>query len=255
MKKLYLRIIAIFLVVVMTAAPLVSCNKPQSEENTYSRLAEQGKIYNLAGIKNNIADYVIVRSDSSNKNITETAVYIRNILLDVLSVDLKLTTDWDGSEDNSERLEILVGKTNREASINAVSSLEEGEYVITEDDRGNIIIAGYDDKMTETAAEVFLMQYFGYEEVNMMNHNVRDYGAVGDGITDDTKAFRDAVSAAGKDGLPVYVPGGNYKITDTITLSSVTLYGYETAAWTADTCDQPLIEQANMEKPLFFQKK
>lgn len=89
------------------------------------------------------------------------------------------------------------------------------------------------------------------EVVNMVLHNVKDYGAVGDNKTDDTEAFKKAVSEAEKDGLPVYVPAGTYIISDTITLKSVTLYGYESGAWTADDCGLPKIEQANMNASLF----
>lgn len=42
--------------------------------------------------------------------------------------------------------------------------------------------------------------------------NVKDYGAVGDGTTDDTAAF----VAAGATGHPVYVPGGEYKLSSTV---------------------------------------
>ena len=39
--------------------------------------------------------------------------------------------------------------------------------------------------------------------------NVRDYGAVGDGVTDDTMAIRRAVRAVGQGGT-VYFPAGEY---------------------------------------------
>lgn len=44
--------------------------------------------------------------------------------------------------------------------------------------------------------------------------NVKDFGAIGDGVTDDTQAFKNAVAT----GLPVYIPfsDGMYLITDEI---------------------------------------
>lgn len=51
-------------------------------------------------------------------------------------------------------------------------------------------------------------------------YNVLDYGAVGDGSTNDRQAFQDALDAAGaaKGGI-VYVPTGKYKIDNTGTSS------------------------------------
>lgn len=48
--------------------------------------------------------------------------------------------------------------------------------------------------------------------------SVKDFGAVGDGVTDDTVAIQAAVDAAA--GRPVYVPAGTYVITSTIDMES-----------------------------------
>ena len=48
--------------------------------------------------------------------------------------------------------------------------------------------------------------------------SVKDFGAVGDGVTDDTAAIQAAIDAAA--GRPVYVPAGTYVITSTIDMES-----------------------------------
>lgn len=46
--------------------------------------------------------------------------------------------------------------------------------------------------------------------------NVCDYGAVGDGLSDDTSAIQSAIDAAGVSGGIVLVPGGQYKISGSL---------------------------------------
>lgn len=58
--------------------------------------------------------------------------------------------------------------------------------------------------------------------------SVKDFGAVGDGVTDDTAAFQNAFDASSV----IYVPEGTYILSDKISLvdSSLTLYGAGTNA-------------------------
>src|SRR5262245_3720632 len=42
------------------------------------------------------------------------------------------------------------------------------------------------------------------------NVNVRDFGATGDGVTDDTQAIRNAIAAAKASGQGVLFPAGTY---------------------------------------------
>lgn len=62
------------------------------------------------------------------------------------------------------------------------------------------------------------------------NVSVKDFGAVGDGTTDDTAAIRKALEAAGDGGI-VRVPPGQYLISDSLNIpSGCTLMG-EGARW------------------------
>lgn len=61
--------------------------------------------------------------------------------------------------------------------------------------------------------------------------SVKDFGAVGDGITDDTTAFQNAIaycqSSTSYGGRALYIPGGRYKITSSLTISKefITIFG------------------------------
>lgn len=49
--------------------------------------------------------------------------------------------------------------------------------------------------------------------------SVKQYGAVGDGVTDDTNAFKEAITAVGDSGT-LFVPNGTYLVSDAIPLVS-----------------------------------
>jgi hypothetical protein len=54
--------------------------------------------------------------------------------------------------------------------------------------------------------------------------NVLDYGAVGDGVTDNTAAIQAALTAGA--GKAVYIPAGNYKLTSYVSVpNNTTVYG------------------------------
>lgn len=56
--------------------------------------------------------------------------------------------------------------------------------------------------------------------------NVRDFGATGDGVADDTAALKACIAKAAEHGGPVWVPPGDYKLTGDILLTApVTIQG------------------------------
>ena len=63
---------------------------------------------------------------------------------------------------------------------------------------------------------------------NLANYgvvNVKDFGAVGDGVHDDTAAIQAAIDYASTNAETVYIPCGKYKITSTINVKTNILGG------------------------------
>jgi hypothetical protein len=77
-------------------------------------------------------------------------------------------------------------------------------------------------------------------EADIDEVNVTSYGAVGDGVTDDTQAFKNALSA-GQSHNGVYVPMGRYVISGTLTLEKEEMVGKFDGGWPADTMPMPTL--------------
>lgn len=70
--------------------------------------------------------------------------------------------------------------------------------------------------------------------------NVLNYGAVGDGVTDDTAAFKNALTA-GKSHNGVFVPMGKYVISGSLTVNLEELVGKFVGGWPADSMPMPTL--------------
>ncbi len=73
--------------------------------------------------------------------------------------------------------------------------------------------------------------------------SVHDFGAVGDGVADDTAAFQAAIAAAAQQpsGRSVQVPPGLFRITAPLVLDSMLLMGSPAGGWPADSRPLPTI--------------
>lgn len=66
----------------------------------------------------------------------------------------------------------------------------------------------------EIGDDEILIKDYSLDNSNIVS--VKDFGAVGDGIVDDTQAFKDAISS----GDIIYCPNGTYLITETLDIPS-----------------------------------
>lgn len=73
------------------------------------------------------------------------------------------------------------------------------------------------DQSIQDQFEVVNDKIAGYVRQNTLTYNVQDYGAVGDGTTDDSNAVLNTISAASQGGI-VFFPRGKYLITRPIVL-------------------------------------
>ena len=85
--------------------------------------------------------------------------------------------------------------------------------------------------------------------VNQIAYNAKTFGAVGDGITDDTTAINAAIAALPANGGTVFLPPGTYKTTATITLTAnQRLVGAGVGATQIiSSTDTPLIRMGNRQ--------
>ena len=181
--------------------------------------------------------------------IKTAVIELRTSVNNTLGVKPDATEDW--VEEKRSDLEILIGQTNRPESAEAMKGLSSVHPYDIVQIGTKICIVGRDDYALRRAIYQFLGVHIGAKLPEHEHHNVIDYGAEGDGLHDDTDAFLEAIAAAKKDHLPVYVPAGTYNITETLPLEDITLYGYHSGTFTSDTASLPTILHTNLAEPLF----
>lgn len=156
------KILALILAAVALTALLPSCSGEGSAADGDKNAASGEPVAVVSG---GATEYVVVRSDiyDSANVIVQSAVALRNAISAVTGADMAIKTDWDGSEDNTLRREILVGDTNRQESADALSELEDGQFVVKVcGDGTKIVVTGKTERTTEYAVRYFLNTYLKY---------------------------------------------------------------------------------------------
>lgn len=87
--------------------------------------------------------------------------------------------------------------------------------------------------------------------------SVMDFGAVGDGLADDTAAIQAALDKAksGPRGSAVQLPAGQYRVTKPITVDRALLKGLDAGGWPADRIALPTIKVDHLEGPCIIARE
>ena len=127
--------------------------------------------------------YRVVRSDLSSSAVTKSAVSLKNSLIDLCGSDIAIATDYDAEV----TFEILVGSTNRAASLEAAESLKYQDFIIKLSS-DKIIIAGGSDEATEKAVDYFT-ENFTDKKTGMIHLPEDGYSHIVETHFDTLKAF------------------------------------------------------------------
>ncbi len=134
----------------------VGCSKPEQEIPTIS-FTENGQ-----------SAYKIIRMDyDPNKTVTNACVALRDAIEAATGAYCELQGDWvnRGEAIPTDTPEILVGETNRQESIDTLSTLGENEYVIKVVGK-RLVIIGQTEQATAEAVNVFIKNILGYNETD-----------------------------------------------------------------------------------------
>ena len=154
MKKHLIFYMAALLVLLFALLALCACDSSADTEAEADTTAPAVK-YDEPSM------YIIVRSDNSSKEEVDAAVRLRKYITETLGIEIDLETDWvkRGEDVESHRFahEILLGDTNRQESVAAYESLNEGtpdmlDYALSANENHYIIAAStgkIDDAVTQ----------------------------------------------------------------------------------------------------------
>jgi hypothetical protein len=99
------------------------------------------------------------------------------------------------------------------------------KFVLT--DSTDVLIGTYDNIPSQTTTDASLVTYTpagtGAVTTNVQAKlrqyvSAKDFGAVGNGVADDTVAIQNAINATSALGQVLFIPAGTYKVTDTISM-------------------------------------
>lgn len=192
----------------------------QGNKNLTKRVEDAGVIYSTFPLNENdwvvwngilykaLDDLPIGTAYSPEYNIKEITVEEYVVALNEAIENEKIARE---SADRTLQQNIddeVLARSNADGELqNAIDALET--------DIGNLEDLSTIDKSNLVAAINEVDKYIS----NLGIYNVKDYGAVGDGTTDDTEPIQAATAAANLTGGIIYFPQGNYYMTEPIVIT------------------------------------
>ena len=172
--NIFYRVIALVIALVSALALFASCQKePQNAEDPKTLL--------------DISGYAIVRYEKAQVKVSKKTTVLKNAIEETLGLSLSVQEDWynPNTPPDPNAKEILIDKTNRKESADALAKLEnkEGDAYIIEITENKIVIVGKTDLSTIRGINYFINNYVipsaKGNELNIAhgNSSVHDYSA------------------------------------------------------------------------------
>ena len=205
-----------------------------------------GKIYTYAaGTVTPLVTYTTVSGNQTNTNpVILDSRGEASVWLGGASYKMKLTDSTDveiWTVDNISTQDAVIALAAFEASLASTTSSTQGSSLV-----GYVPVSGSGRTVQSKLRDVV---------------SVKDFGAVGDGTTDDTVAIQNAIAYCQNStqygGRALYIPGGRYRITASLSVSKEFLTIYGDGPWEsqiyADGIATPVIKTAAMQylRPFF----
>ena len=155
MKRYLISCILVLLVIAM-----VACQKPAVEPTPQPpQPPEEEPVVPLV-LLDGTREAVIVCSESATKAEFQAALSLQTAIKNLTEKELTVTNDFDAGEDHSQRLEILVGETNRPESVQAREKIDELQLYIGVLN-GKLVVRGSAPRITAYAYRCDFCVFYG----------------------------------------------------------------------------------------------
>ena len=159
MKRVF-RYACLLLCLALALTLLLACNPADPvnpDDSADESTPDEPEVPMVDVAKDGVTAFRLIRGDllTASDVAVQATVTLRQAMIDATGAKPGITTDWDDKDNNADIKEILIGKTNRQESVDFVDGLAGNEYgyaVVN----NKIVIAGATDELLSLAVSVFL---------------------------------------------------------------------------------------------------